>query len=353
VLIDCSHPEKILAMDPTDPSLSVFEQNVILFLQQWLRGKTDFTITSSGSTGRPQPFTFTRSQAEASAALTIQALSLDKNHTALVCLDTKYMAGQMMLVRALVAGMKIFVIDPSSRPLQKVPRHQKIDFAAFVPLQIQTMLHEEGEDCLFKISKIIIGGAPLEQSLVNRLHNHPGDVYLTYGMTETLSHVALQKINGADASDSFVVLPGVTIHHDERGCAVIHTPFTKNEIVTNDVIEFTSATTFRFIGRADFVINSGGVKINPEKIELQIAGCVLEALGSRRFMVSGIPDPALGQKVVLFIEGVPVNTVVLLQKIKETVSRFEVPKEITFIDVFEQTATQKVNRIATLQKFLS
>jgi len=339
-------------MNPTDSSLSVFEQRALVFLQDWIRGKSQFTITTSGSTGTPGEFTFSRLQAEASATLTINALKLSQDHTALVCLDTKYVAGQMMLVRALLAQMKIVVVDPSANPLKQIPANNTIHFAAFVPLQIQTLLAEGNEHELSAISKIIIGGAPLDKSLAAKIRSHPGDVYLTYGMTETLSHIALQKINGANASDYFTVLPRVRLRQDERGCAVIKTPFIDYDIITNDVIELISPNSFRFIGRADFIINSGGVKISPEKVEQQIAPLLHESFKSRRFMIAGIPDSKLGQKVVLFIEGLPANTEALSEKIKHTVGRFEVPKEIFFIDVFEQTATQKVNRIATLQKFL-
>ncbi|MCI0750753.1 MAG: AMP-binding protein [Flammeovirgaceae bacterium] len=319
------------------------------FRKAWNRNQVTFEITTSGSTGKPAVIRYTRQQAEASARLTIEALQLNNHHSCLLCLDPKFIAGQMMMVRALVAGMKLIAVEPSSNPLASLPPDLPVDFAAFVPLQIQTMMEQGYKDRLFSITKIIIGGAPLASSVAEKLIDHPGQVYLTYGMTETLSHIALRKINGADRSEDFHLLPGIELTQDKRGCAFIKTPFLEKGIQSNDMIELTGARSFRLLGRADLVINSGGIKINPEKVEQSIES-FLKKSKVENFFVGGVPDEALGQKVVLFIEGSPFDTRELSQYLKGNVSRYEVPKEIIFIPEFERTATQKISRVATLQK---
>jgi O-succinylbenzoic acid--CoA ligase len=331
---------------------SDFEKASLDFISNWIKGKEVFTLNTSGSTGSPKIISVTRNQLKASAQLTITALRLHKNQTALICLDTRYIAGIMMIIRSLEAGMNMMLVEPCSNPLAQVDQDLAIDFTALVPLQVETILHSSYRKQFEKIKSILIGGAALNQRTINELKSLSCHCYATYGMTETLSHIALQKLNGSDAQDNFEALSGIALSKDERGCLVIHAPHLSNiPIVTNDLVEFVTPSAFRWLGRADNIINTGGVKVIPEKIEASI-GLILDNFNiSTRFFIAGLPDPLLGQSVTLIMEGdvLPVHLEELLQKkIMELPDRFERPKSIHYVSEFINTDTGKINKLKTI-----
>jgi O-succinylbenzoic acid--CoA ligase len=315
-----------------------------LFCQEWLEGKSTFTITTSGSTGTPKTIDLRRDQMIASARKTIKALDLREGMTSLICLDVDFIAGKMMIVRSLVAGMKMVVAEPSANPLSKLD--SKIDFAAFVPYQLSTIPPLQLDD----IGKIILGGAAITPGLIEKIKKSQAPIYATFGMTETLSHIALQRLNGPNAQDYFEVLDGINIAVDERQCLVIKTDYLDSVVITNDVIELISQTRFRWLGRWDNVINTGGVKVMPEKIEKEID---LLMLNNRHF-VAGIPHGQLGQQVVLVFEGTLTreeeNTV--MEELKKKLSRYEIPKQVLYCREFISTSTQKVNRNESMKNAL-
>jgi len=332
---------------------TAFERTTLSFCHQWLSGREHFTLQTSGSTGAPKEITFSREQMIASAKMTQAALHLKAGDNALICLDTKYIAGQMMLVRSFVIGMNILAMEPSANPLVKIKEEQQIDFTALVPYQLQNIL-SNNQLQLNNIRVAIIGGAPVDPSLQKQLQEITCNVYATYGMTETLSHVGLMKLNGPALENEFTTLPGVAIEKDDRGCLVINTDFLKEPVVTNDLVEITKPDQFKWFGRWDNVINTGGVKVIPEKIETQL-NALLKTYGIMgRYFVFGLPDTQLGQKVCLAIENTPLKTDILqgLQtEMKSTLSKYEVPKEIKFLERFEETETGKVNRLKTINLF--
>ncbi|HPM32136.1 MAG TPA: AMP-binding protein [Chryseolinea sp.] len=331
---------------------SDFEKSTFAFIKKWFTGADLFYQKTSGSTGTPKEIPISRDQMRSSAMLTETALQLKEGFTALVCLDTQYIAGKMMLVRSFVTGMKIIAVNPSANPLLNLPHYQKMDFAAFVPYQIQEMLSKDSAIKLNKIQTAIIGGTVLDNGTRNILQEFDCQFYATYGMTETVSHIALQKLNGENASDFFQVLPNIEIKLDNRNCLIINSPFLNDSIYTNDVVDIKSLTSFKLIGRYDNVINSGGVKISPEKVEIQIGDILNEVGLGQSFFVAGVPDSRLGQKIVLIIES-DKYAIEVLEKInsmfKQRLSSYEIPKEIVFLKTFLFTTTGKVNRIKTIE----
>ena len=328
---------------------SDFEPKTFSFIKNWLKGVESFKLHTSGSTGKPKEITLTRNQLQQSAKRTIAALGVSENDTAFVCLDTKYIAGKMMLVRALEGNMKIIAVEPVSNPLQKLSPQTTISFAAFVPLQLQEMLKHT--DCIQKLNQmkaIIIGGGAVNTSLQKETKKLSCPVYATYGMTETVSHIALQRLNGREASDHFTVLPGIIIEVDDRGCLVIQLPEFEQKIVTNDLVELMAPNGFRWLGRLDNVINSGGFKISPEKIEKIVENSCNELTMGKSFFICGLPDDRLGQKLVLAIEGYPVSgEKKILSALKQHLHPYEVPKQIFYIREFIRTDTGKINRLKT------
>lgn len=325
-------------------SYSEFESSTFSFIRSWLNSELHVTLKTSGSTGTPKEITLTRQQLLDSATRTINKLGLTDKNTALVCLDTKYIAGKMMLVRALEASMNIVATEPSSDPLKDL--HTQPDFGAFVPLQLDEIF--KNETSLAKLNRfksILLGGAAVSPSLLEKIKTLSCDVYATYGMTETVSHIALQKLNGTDAQTSFEVLPGITITTDERDCLVITLPEFSEPVITNDVVQLIDGRHFKILGRFDNVINSGGIKLIPESIEKKI-----EPLLAQPFFVAGVPDERLGTRLVLIIEGTPPTDISI--KLKNTLPAYEVPKEILHTGQFIRTETHKINRAKSLEKAL-
>lgn len=328
--------------------LGISESHALRFLQAWQQGQQEFTFQTSGSTGPPRSVSFHRNQLEASARLTIHALNLRPGQHALICLDTRFVAGALMLVRGLLAGMNLIIREPSADPLENFPG--PVDFMAVVPLQLATLLRHSRE-ALDRVSVVIVGGAPLPDETVMELVGMRPAFYATYGMTETLTHIALRRLNGIDPQPRFQPLPGVNLSLDARGCLVIHAPHLGlTPIVTNDLVRFES-DGFTIIGRYDDVINTGGVKVHPAAVEVSVEH-TLRALGLRcRFFVTALPDDRLQEAVCLVIEGSPLPGEVeekLRTDLSTRLGRFEMPRTILYTPRFAESATQKIDKRASL-----
>jgi O-succinylbenzoic acid--CoA ligase len=319
-----------------------------LFCREWLSGKPTFTITTSGSTGTPKMIELRREQMIASATKTIRALGLREGMTSLVCLDVDFIAGKMMLVRSMVAGMKMIVAEPVAHPLSTLS--SPIDFTALVPYQLSTVLASNFRSKLSDLGRIILGGAPIGIDLLRAIKKTDTPIYATFGMTETLSHIALQRLNGRDAQDFFEALDGIDISIDARQCLVIKADYLKDVVVTNDIVELLNKKQFRWLGRWDNVINTGGVKVMPEKIENSIS----DVLINNRYFIGSQPHEQLGQQVVLVVEGMlsPEEELNVMNELRGRLSKYEVPKQMLYCGDFISTATQKINRAASLKNAL-
>lgn len=315
-------------------------------------------LHTSGSTGTPKPITLTRTQMQASAQLTGQTFGLQAGDHALVCLNIRYIAGVMMLVRGLELGLPMTILEPSGNPLNGLHPATPLAFTALVPLQLQSILDQQDPTqpaILNGMKAILVGGAATSPALEQALQIITAPVFATYGMTETVSHIAVRQLNGPQATDYFTALTGVELGTDERGCLHITAAASNFERVqTNDVAEFLTDPpyrTFRIVGRADSVINSGGVKIQPEKVERimqqQLAGYQLNP----RLFVAGMPDERLGQQLVAVVEGTAVPDDVwqaVQQAIRGQLGPYHVPKKLMHTDRFAETPTGKIDRKQTL-----
>jgi O-succinylbenzoic acid--CoA ligase len=340
-------------LDETAPPETEFESSSFSFIRNWLTPSiSSFLFHTSGSTGAPRETTFTREQMAASAGATIHALKISSFGTSLVCLHTKYVAGKMMLVRSFINQMKIILKEPTSNPLADLDPNTAVDFIALVPVQLQTILEQKLASRLNKIKTIIVGGAAVSDQL-DRMVSLQIDtnIFETYGMTETLSHIALRRIN-YPGDKAFEVLPGVKISADDRNCLVIETAFLSGKIVTNDIVELLSPRSFRWLGRWDNTINSGGIKIIPEVMEQRIAVIFNRLNIERRFFIGALHDDRYGEKVTLFIEGEPLGaekSEALNAEIFNTFLTAEKPARITFADRFFETFNGKINRRETIR----
>lgn len=305
-----------------------FEQHIGNFLLDWFDEKSYIELSTSGTTGTPKVIKIEKQAMLDSALATGDFFGLEPGDTMLHCLPTNYVAGKMMWVRSFILGLEMKFVEPNSNPLKDID--EKFDFCAMVPLQAKNSLDKLKQK---KIKKLIIGGVKVHKALEQELVKLPMKIYETYGMTETITHIAAKRIG----EEAFTVLPNVTISADERHCLVIKAKnISKQEIVTNDIVKLISDTQFVWEGRIDNVINSGGIKLMPEQIEDK-----LSTLIPRRYFVSGLPDDTLGEKVVLYVEGEPI---VIEESVFNVLDKFEKPKEIIFIPKFKETATGKIMR---------
>lgn len=310
-----------------------YEKDLGVFLLDWLDDKETIQLTTSGTTGVPKVITIKKQSMVHSAIATGNFFNLHPQDKALLCLPAKYIAGKMMIVRAMMLGLELDIMAPSSH-LDDLLSHKNYDFVAIVPLQAENSLNK-----LHQFKKIIIGGAKVSDELASKLKEIKSDIYETYGMTETITHIAAKKIGEV----YFNVLEHVSISTDERNCLVIVAPSISNEkVITNDIVEIHNEKQFKWLGRYDNVINSGGIKIFPEQIEAKLISKI-----TNRFFIAGQPDDILGTKVVLVIEG---NEQKLATSIFESLDKFEKPKEVLFVPKFVETETKKINRIQTLEK---
>lgn len=315
-----------------------FEKEVGKFLLAWLDKSETLTVYSSGSTGTPKAIALKKEHMVNSANATGAYFQLQPKNSALLCLPANYIAGKMMLVRAMVLGLDIYPVEPSAEPLTNL--NKNFDFAAMVPMQVMNSISK-----LDQIHTLLIGGAPMTTNLKNKLEGCSTAVYETYGMTETITHIAVKSIN----EPYFTALPNVRFSQNERGCLVIDAPGVSTApIHTNDMVKLISKIQFKWLGRLDNVVNSGGIKLHPELIEEKI-GSYLQV----PFFVFGSEDEKLGEKLILVAEtkSSVMEIKNALQSIEE-LGPYEMPRKILTIPKFVRTKNGKIKRNKTFEKAL-
>jgi len=321
-----------------------FEKEIGDFLLDWLSVDSELTVQTSGSTGTPLGIALKKQYMVNSAKITGEYFGLEAGDRVLLCLSTAYIAGKMMLVRAMSLGLELDFVAPTSRPLDGIAKSYK--FCAMVPLQLESSINR-----LSQIKMVIVGGAPVSSQLRKLINSSSAKIFETYGMTETITHVAVRPLNHYDTDadqNAFEILPGIAISQDDRKCLVINAPNISDEpIITNDIVELISEKEFIWQGRYDNVINSGGIKLIPEQIERKLSSLI-----KSRFFISGLPDSRLGQKLVLVVEGENIEG---LQEIiyKADLEKFELPKEIFYVPDFKYTTNGKIIREKSLSMIKS
>jgi O-succinylbenzoic acid--CoA ligase len=327
---------------------ATYEEDYGDFLLHWIDKEPTIEVKTSGSTGVPKKVVLKKQNMVNSALATGKFFNLEAGDTALLCLSGAYIAGKMMLVRAMVLGLELDWVEPSASPL--LGTNKTYDFGALVPLQLENSLGE-----IDRIKTLIVGGATLSKSLKEKAQKAKSRIYETYGMTETITHIAVKKINLDEGvrsevgGNNFNTLPNITLQQDERDCLIINAPEMNPEpIITNDIVDLHSETEFSWLGRYDNIINSGGVKLIPELIEHKLAPIIKD-----RYFVVGIPDKKLGQKAILLVEKKD-DGGEIFDKIKalKTLEKYEVPKDMLCVKAFVETVNGKISRNNTLKQVL-
>jgi O-succinylbenzoic acid--CoA ligase len=335
---------------PDLEELPEFAQEAFTFCKDWLAGKDRFMQATSGSTGTPKLQEITRQQLVASASATAAFFGVNSEFKLLCCLNPAYIAGKMMLVRALVWDCEITLVEPNADPLAS--QEEPFDLVAMVPLQVEASLSSPSSlEKLRSIQTVLIGGAPLSDSLQMALSKEGIAAWQTFGMTETVSHIALAPVGTGELI--YEALLGVEIGVSENQCLWIQSPMSGAEkIETNDSIELRSKNSFVWLGRADFMVNSGGIKLFPEQLEKKINAWMSERYPGVPYFFFGEADDRLGHRLVLYVEGEAsqFNLEALEEGLKKLLGKFEVPKKINLLPKFTYTETGKINRPVTAKQ---
>ena len=314
---------------------SLFKDNeVYSFILEWLNDDLNIKVQSSGSTGPPKVFLAQKKAMVQSAINTGKFFKLKAEDRALLCLPISFIAGKMMVVRALVLGLDLFIQKPDDAPMKNSSK--SFEFVAMTPYQLEKSITH-----INKINCLIIGGSPIRSVLQKQLFDNSFGVFETYGMSETLSHVAVKNLSKGEKE--FTAIPGVSFK-SRQGCLEINAPYlSEHPILTKDKIELISNTKFIWIGKSDFIINSGGIKIFPEEVEKTLSLYYLES-----FAICGIPDKILGEKSVLVFEGkIPSDAANAFRNLK----LFEKPKNIYCLKQFDRI-NGKINRLKLKKNLL-
>ncbi|MCD8386729.1 MAG: AMP-binding protein [Bacteroidales bacterium] len=302
------------------------------FIEEWENGADYVMGHTSGSTGAPKPIKLLKADMRASARGTNSFFGIGKDSILALPLSLDYIAGKMMAVRAIEAGCRLMVIEPSNR----FDWPERCDLLSIVPSQAPWLLeHPEGPR---QIKNVIIGGGPLDETVRRRIVDAGYRAYCSYGMTETCSHVALARV--AIQPLPYEAMPGISFGLDARGCLCIQTRnFSFELLVTNDMVELIDDRHFYWKGRIDNVINSGGLKIHPEILEKEISAIITEA-----FYIIGVPDERWGQAVGLVIEGTAQTAVEAYEKLRTALDHRFLPKRVWAVEAIRRTMSAKLIR---------
>ena len=321
-------------VDAIEPQ-NQFEKDIQAFLMNWF-DETDFMMAqTSGSTGTPKSIRLTKANMRKSAQMTCKYLRLQKGDTALLAMPVNYIAGKLMIVRAAEIGLKLICVTPTAHLQWEdfASNFTAIDFVALTPMQVESSL-EFVQHC----RKLIIGGAPLSDKVKAQLYPMQNEVYETYAMTETITHIAFKQVKNQkfpNAKPYFEAFDEVDIHTDERNCLVIRTPFDGLVVETNDIVELIDEKSFQWMGRIDNVINSGGIKLFPEQIEEKLKPFIAQP-----YFITSKPDERLGNALVLVIEGDEHE----VDFAGADLSKYQIPKAILFVPKFPRTESGKIQR---------
>lgn len=313
------------------------------FVSDWQSDSPTLLVHTSGSTGKPKPMLVEKRRMEASARITCGFLGLRAGDTALLCMPLDFIAGKMVVVRSLVWGLQLVAVEPSGHPLKGLT--ESPTFAAMVPMQVYNSLKVEEERRLLRdIKHLIIGGGAINRDMAEELRGFPNAVWSTYGMTETLSHIALRRLSGAEASEWYEPFDGVGVTTNADGCLVIDAPAVcAQPLVTNDIAEIApDGRRFRIRGRRDNVVCSGGLKLQIEEMEAR-----LQPHLNVPYMISKRPDDKFGEAVVLLAVTDDMESV--CEVCRKHMPRYEQPRYFLAVSELPMTSTGKPARAEAMK----
>lgn len=333
--------ENINDLKSDDEALNSFYSSIKSFLNEWWKEDETILVHTSGSTGKPKSMFAEKTAMMTSAKNTLYFLNLHKGDTALLCMPMDYIAGKMMVVRALVGGLNLICRVPTGHPLKDL--NEKVTFASVIPLQIFNSLSNDSEKIkLMNIREVIVGGGAIDAKVEKELCGMPNNIWSTYGMTETLSHVAMRKLTGSNRSYWYRPLDGIKVSLTTESTLIIDAPeICHNRLITNDIAEVNCLGEFKIIGRHDNIINSGGIKIQIEEVENRLSDML-----SFPFMITGKENEKFGSIIVLLAQCEEESRGEIEEICINVLPQYWRPKEIIFIDKLPMTGSGKPDRAA-------
>ena len=312
------------------------------FLSEWYSKKKIIEVTTSGSTGKPKTLRLAKDFVAASAQRTIQFFQLKKGDRVLHCLPERYVAGKLMIIRALLGNLDLFAAEPATN--FSFLQTEKFRFAAMVPAQVNKILHSEPHPGSWfqNLEQLLIGGSAVPFSVEKKLQSIPTSCYSSYAMTETATHIALRRLNENGADEYYHCMDDITVQLSKENCLQIFMPgLAEQPLQTTDLAKLIDEKTFCILGRSDNVIISGGIKYSPEQIEKK-----LEPFIKIPFLISSLPHESLGEQLVLVIEGNENNELLQNVKIicKKRLTKYEQPRQIIFVQHLPKVENNKHDR---------
>lgn len=304
-------------------------------IAQWRSGAAYIPARTSGSTGTPSEIRLPRGLVERSARRTIERFGITAASRLHSCIAPDFIGGKMTAIRAEVAGCRFSFETPSNRPLQEFTPSDALDMVSLVPSQMRYVL--DHRDVMPMVKTYLLGGSAIPEAIRRDIAASGLNVYESYGMTETASHIAVRRV-GVPQED-FRPLPGVSLSADDRDCLVIDLG-ADGRIVTNDIVDLAVDGSFRILGRADNVIVTGGKKVHPADVERRLS----PLFGDRSICVTSMPDDFWGQRVVLLVEGEEEIPQQVIAKMKKLLEKYEQPKEIVVVKQLLRTENGKIIR---------
>jgi O-succinylbenzoic acid--CoA ligase len=349
----CYRSEDIRAWNEIHSDPYVYD--VLMYCKKWIIGQEVFNLNTSGSTGQPKTIQIHRDQIEASAKASLDFFKLTSGDVVCCPISIHVIGGQMMLYRSIIGGLQLHIIHPS-KTLVQLNTSIQYAFMPITALQLFELIYENNPNKIKTINNLrhlLIGGSSVGDALLTRIKTTlQCNVWHSFGMTETVSHIAMKQLHPI-SEEAYTTLDGIEIDIDTRSCLKIKGAITQSVwIQTNDCIDLIDEKHFTFLGRADFTVNSGGIKIQVEPIE-KIIGQLFEELNiSIPFFLAGMKDAALGEKLILLMDGDEMDSTKqesILQRLNTMLPKYHAPKSI-YVVAFEYTTSGKINRTETCKK---
>ncbi|MDE6258692.1 MAG: AMP-binding protein [Muribaculaceae bacterium] len=304
------------------------------FYNEWVSEPEDVVCHTSGSTGTPHLIHLPKQRMIESAERTCRHFGINSSSHLHSCISADYIGGKMMMVRSRVSGASFSWEIPSNTPLKDFVG-PPIDLVSVVPSQMLFLL--DNPEIMARAKNYLIGGAAIPSSLRKRSLDSGISAYESYGMTETSSHIAIRKVE--EGNEWFETLPGISVSLDDDSRLCIHIENWKS-FYTNDIAQLKSSTSFRILGRADNVINTGGKKVYPEEVEK-----ILSEYFTFPFYISYRNDEKWGQRIILIAENPTVSDDEIISLCKLHLESFKCPKEVVGLSHFSYTPNGKIKRI--------
>ncbi len=320
-----------------------WEKDLFSFIETWFKNSEVIHSSTSGSTGKAKEIKLKKKDMLLSAGYTLDFLGIKKGESALLCLPTQFVGGKMMVIRSIKNGLNLIAVEPSSDPLKEL--NEVVDFVAITPHQLNNiLLSPDSTEKLKSIRNVIVGGSAPSNDAIKVIRDFPNNIWSTFGMTESISHFAMSRLNSEEPTKYELISGDFSIEVDEDSRLILNSPFNAGErLYTNDLIEKINENSFRWKGRYDNIINSGGIKFSPEEIESKIRHLIHD-----EFIVSSKEDNQLGERVVLIIEGPHSKESYSDENFKSSLSsvleKYELPKEILLLNEFPRVGNDKVDR---------